>query len=167
MATNFSISFALSPQVPSIHRHLVPSTFRLPAAILNASRCLGDLSSTSMVSRNLPPERRCSSVPRPPSQRAAIFEWREIRNADQRPTRSCAHLDLGPHRQACRQSESRQGKTIETSGRELREPLAALAHLASHTLAPLSRSEPGADLLLSTSRWAAVDADAAADRHRA
>ena len=31
MATNFSISFALSPQVPSIHRHLVPSTFRLPA----------------------------------------------------------------------------------------------------------------------------------------
>ena len=31
-------------------------------------------------------------VPGFSSQRAAIFGWREIRNADQRPTRSCAHL---------------------------------------------------------------------------
>ena len=80
----------------------------------------------------------------PPSQRAAIFGWREIRNADQRPARSCARLlDLRPHRQSDRERARARAMT-ETSERELRDPLAAFAHLVSRTLAPLSRSEQSA-----------------------
>ena len=125
-----TISFALSPQVQSLHPHLLRPHWLHAICRRKDGFTVGD--ATAFL---------CSPVLlAPPSQRAAIFGWREIRNADQRPARSCAHLlDLGPHRQADRG----RARAIETSERELRDPLAALAHLVSRTLTPLSRSERG------------------------
>ena len=132
-----SILFALSPQVQSLHHHLVHFISRRWLSMHHGARphllrAICRRKDGLTVGDGVPP------FLAPPSQRAAIFGWREIRNADQRPARSCARLlDLGPHRQSDR-------AIIETSERELRDPLAAFAHLVSRTLAPLSRSEQSA-----------------------
>ena len=132
-----TILFALSPQVQSLHHHLVHFISRRRLSMHHGARphllrAICRRKDGLTVGDGVPP------FLAPPSQRAAIFGWREIRNADQRPARSCARLlDLRPHRQADR-------AIIETSERELRDPLAAFAHLVSRTLVPLSRSEQSA-----------------------